>query len=54
LPQGRAIAQLLPNARLQVLDGTGHIPAIEDPTGFNDALLAFLRANRRGAQGTAQ
>jgi pimeloyl-ACP methyl ester carboxylesterase len=42
LPQGRAIAMLLPNATLQVLPGTGHIPAIENPTAFDDALLGFL------------
>lgn len=42
LPQGRAIAALLPNATLQVLPDTGHIPAIENPTGFDEALLEFL------------
>ena len=46
LPQGLAISRLLPNSRLQVLDGTGHIPAIEDPAAFNEALLGFLRGNR--------
>jgi hypothetical protein len=25
-----------------VLDGTGHIPAIESPAAFNAAVLAFL------------
>ena len=42
LPQGRAIAALLPNAMLEVLPDTGHIPAIENPTGFDEALLKFL------------
>jgi len=42
LPQGRAIASLIPSARLRVLEGTGHIPAIESPTDFNNALIEFL------------
>jgi pimeloyl-ACP methyl ester carboxylesterase len=42
LAQGRSVAALLPNARLEVLPGTGHIPAIENPDAFNRAVLAFL------------
>jgi pimeloyl-ACP methyl ester carboxylesterase len=42
LPQGQAIASMLPAARLQVLENTGHIPAIESPAEFNAALLEFL------------
>jgi pimeloyl-ACP methyl ester carboxylesterase len=44
LPQGEAIASLLPSGRLRVLEDTGHIPAIESPTAFNDALIEFLRS----------
>jgi len=36
------IASLFASARLEVLDGTGHIPAIESPAAFNAAMLAFL------------
>lgn len=46
LPQGRALAVQLPTSKLIVLEGTGHIPAIEDPEAFNAALLEFLAANR--------
>jgi pimeloyl-ACP methyl ester carboxylesterase len=42
LAQGEALAAAIPSARLHVLEGTGHIPAIESPDSFNDALVAFL------------
>jgi pimeloyl-ACP methyl ester carboxylesterase len=42
LPQGQAIASLIPGARLHVLEDTGHIPAIESPAEFNSALIEFL------------
>jgi pimeloyl-ACP methyl ester carboxylesterase len=42
LAQGRAVAMSLPNATLEVLPGTGHIPAIENPTAFDEAVLGFL------------
>lgn len=42
LPQGEAIAALMPSARLHVLEGTGHIPAIESPADFNNVLIEFL------------
>ena len=44
LPQGRAIAELLPSAKLHVLPDTGHIPAIENPAAFDEALLGFLKS----------
>jgi pimeloyl-ACP methyl ester carboxylesterase len=43
LPQGRAIAALLPMATLHVLPATGHIPAIENPAAFDEALVGFLQ-----------
>ena len=43
LAQARDLAALLPHAKLTVLPGLGHIPQIEDPAGFNDALLSALR-----------
>jgi pimeloyl-ACP methyl ester carboxylesterase len=45
LAQGRALAAELPTSQLVVLEDTGHIPAIENPAAFNDALVAFLTAN---------
>lgn len=42
LPQGRELASLIPGARLAVLIGVGHIPQIESPARFNDALVKFL------------
>lgn len=43
LEQGRAIAALVPDSHLHVLDGVGHIPQIEAPTAFNELLLTVLR-----------
>lgn len=33
---------LIPHATLAVIDGAGHLPNLEQPTVFNDALRAFL------------
>jgi 3-oxoadipate enol-lactonase len=43
------MARQLPQASLVVLQGVGHLSNQEDPVGFNDALLRFLRAHRRRA-----
>jgi len=45
LAQGRDLVGLIPGARWAELPRAGHIPAIEDPAGFDDALLRFLRDN---------
>ena len=42
LEQANDIKSLLPQATLTVLPGLGHIPQIEDPAAFNDALLKAL------------
>lgn len=42
LDQGQRLVKLLPSGRLEVLQGIGHIPQIEDPATFNRTLLAFL------------
>jgi pimeloyl-ACP methyl ester carboxylesterase len=42
LAQGQAIEGLLPSSTLHVLPDTGHIPAIESPAAFDEALLGFL------------
>jgi pimeloyl-ACP methyl ester carboxylesterase len=44
LPQGTDIARLIPNTHWEVLPSAGHIPAIEDPRSFDEALVQFLRA----------
>lgn len=38
------IAADVPNARMEVIPGCGHLPNMEAPAAFNDALLAFLTA----------
>jgi pimeloyl-ACP methyl ester carboxylesterase len=40
--QGRALARLIPGSSLVVLPGAGHIPAIESPKAFDDALMTFI------------
>ena len=42
LAQGRDLNVLLPQAHLTLLPGLGHIPQIEAPDQFNDALLKAL------------
>ncbi|KJC41407.1 hypothetical protein UP06_25900 [Bradyrhizobium sp. LTSP857] len=42
LEQARDLNVLLPQAHLRLLPGLGHIPQIEDPKTFNDALLKAL------------
>ena len=43
LPQARAIQKLVPDSRLVVLDGVGHIPQIENPALFNQELGKVLK-----------
>lgn len=38
----RATAEGLPNARLAIIPGAGHMANMEEPTAFNAALLGFL------------
>jgi pimeloyl-ACP methyl ester carboxylesterase len=40
--QGRRLAAMLPNSELVMLDGINHIPHLEDPNRFFEALRAFL------------
>jgi pimeloyl-ACP methyl ester carboxylesterase len=42
LDQANDLKTLLPQATLTILPGLGHIPQIEDPGAFNDALLKAL------------
>jgi pimeloyl-ACP methyl ester carboxylesterase len=43
LPQGRRLQALVPGSSLRELPGVGHIPHIEDPPAFEQALLEALR-----------
>ncbi|MCB1341801.1 MAG: alpha/beta hydrolase [Pseudooceanicola sp.] len=42
LAQGEVLAALAPQARLAMLKGVGHIPQVEAPGAFREALLAAL------------
>jgi len=43
--------QVIPNARLKVVDECGHCPHIEKAAEFNEAVIAFLKYNElRGGQ----
>jgi pimeloyl-ACP methyl ester carboxylesterase len=41
---GKAAAKDIPRSRLVELDGVGHLPHLEAPAKFHDALLAFLQS----------
>ncbi|HEU4326899.1 MAG TPA: alpha/beta fold hydrolase [Roseiflexaceae bacterium] len=47
---GRKLAALLPDARLHLLDGVGHLPHEEDEPATTAALLEFLTQRRRDAE----
>jgi 2-hydroxy-6-oxonona-2,4-dienedioate hydrolase len=40
--EGKRIADLIPNARYEVMNGCGHWPQFEDPEKFNAIHLSFL------------
>ncbi|WP_165244463.1 alpha/beta fold hydrolase [Paludisphaera soli] len=42
--EAKAIAEALPNARLAVIPGAGHLAPYENPEAFNAAALEFLRS----------
>ncbi|MGF6781210.1 pimeloyl-ACP methyl ester carboxylesterase [Paraburkholderia sp. GAS334] len=39
------LASRLRTVQVDVLDGLGHLPYLEDPIRFNDSLQRFLRAH---------
>jgi 3-oxoadipate enol-lactonase len=43
--ENEAIAAAIPGARLERIEGAGHVPNLERPDAFNRALLAFLDAS---------
>ena len=51
LPDFRLIAEILaanvPTARQQVIPDAGHLPNLEQPQAFNEALLSFLARQPR-------
>ena len=42
VPYARQMHELIPHARLVILEHAGHVPMWENPTAFNGALLAFV------------
>jgi pimeloyl-ACP methyl ester carboxylesterase len=49
LVHGQAAARLLPNSRLEVLPGSGHVPHVETPDAVLVPLLRFLRDTQSAA-----
>jgi pimeloyl-ACP methyl ester carboxylesterase len=46
LEHAREIAHLLPDAELQLVPGTGHLPTLEQPARVLERLLPWLAAQR--------
>ncbi|MEA9568965.1 alpha/beta hydrolase [Polynucleobacter sp. AP-Nickl1-40-C4] len=45
LPQAMAdIQKLIPNSKLEVIEGSGHLPNIDNSTRFNDLLISALKS----------
>jgi len=42
LDVARELADSAPNGRLEVFEGAGHVPNMEQPERFNQVLLDFL------------
>jgi 3-oxoadipate enol-lactonase len=42
--QARAMAQLIPGARLTVIPGAGHLPPVEQPAATTDAIREFAES----------
>ncbi|MGH7835192.1 MAG: alpha/beta fold hydrolase [Candidatus Binatia bacterium] len=43
LPGGKKTAEMIPGAVHRILPGTGHACCIEDPAGFDETVIEFLR-----------
>jgi pimeloyl-ACP methyl ester carboxylesterase len=46
---GERLCQALPNANRVVIAGAGHLPNLDDPRAYNDAILDFLLRRARAA-----
>jgi 3-oxoadipate enol-lactonase len=46
-PMSHELAALLPNAKLQVLQGCAHVPQLQDPELFLSAISDFIGLGRR-------
>ena len=46
LSQAEHLKSIIPHAELSVLDDIGHIPQVEDPARFNQALLNFVNKHK--------
>jgi 2-hydroxymuconate-semialdehyde hydrolase len=44
IAHGEAAAKIMPNAKLHRIQEAGHLPFLDQPIAFNEALLQFLRA----------
>ena len=44
----RTLALGLPQSRLRIIPGAGHMANLEQPEAFNACLIDFLRSSRRG------
>jgi pimeloyl-ACP methyl ester carboxylesterase len=49
LSTGLLLKRTVPRCALQVLPNSGHVPNLEDPTGFNDIVRRFVRCVEEGA-----
>ena len=50
-PCGRYLADTIPGARLEVLEGGNHCPMVQRPEWFNDVLRRFVEAVAQGQSG---
>src|SRR3954453_1927105 len=44
----RTWSDSIPNARLELIPGSAHVPMVENPSGFGRGVLAFLEERDRG------
>jgi 3-oxoadipate enol-lactonase len=48
LAETKEIAEVIPNARLELIPGAGHLANLENPEHFNDVLLTFINGLEQG------
>jgi pimeloyl-ACP methyl ester carboxylesterase len=46
-----AVHELVPTSRLEILDGVGHFPHVEDPERFAEVLLDFMATTKPASTG---